>query len=153
MKLTHCWSVSAVLAATLIFTASPPLMADEGATPQASVDTADLSDTDQRDFAVGVLGLFNAGRFADLDTLAQQLQQQRSRFVGGAWRLHWFFQTLSSPGAETATDAAWQAQIAKLIRDFTRSASEDEILGRSTRPRCRPRRGSTAPSGNQETET
>jgi hypothetical protein len=63
---------------------------------------------------VNVLGLFNAGRYADLDTLAQQLQQQRSRFEGGAWRLHVLFGTLSSPGSATATDAAWKAQIAKL---------------------------------------
>ena len=33
----------------------------------------------------------------------------RSRFTGGAWRLHVFFGTLSSPGSPTATDAAWQA--------------------------------------------
>jgi Domain of unknown function (DUF4034) len=114
MKLVHCWSTSAVIAATLMFMASRPLTANELSTPEAGADSPDLSDTDQRDFRVSLLGLFNSGRYADLDTLAQQLQRQRSRFVGGAWRLHVLFATLSSPGAETATDAAWEAQIAKL---------------------------------------
>jgi hypothetical protein len=114
MKLIHCWSTSAVIAAALILTASRPLVAAELTTPAGDVDSPDLSDTDLRDFRVSLLGLFNSGRYADLDKLAQQLQQQGSRFKGGAWRLHVFFGTLSSPGSATATDAAWKAQIAKL---------------------------------------
>jgi hypothetical protein len=114
MKLVHHWSTSAVIAATLMLTSSRLLAADEFTTPGAGLDSPDLSDTDVRDFRVSLLGLFNSGRYADLDTLAQQLQQQRSRFKGGAWRLHVLFGTLSSPGAATATDAAWRAQIAKL---------------------------------------
>jgi hypothetical protein len=114
MKLIHCWTTSAAIAAALILTASGPLAADELAAPSAGVDNPDLSDTDLRDFRVSLLGLFNSRRYADLDTLAQQLQQQRSRFKGGAWRLHIFFGTLSSPGSATATDAAWKAHIAKL---------------------------------------
>jgi Domain of unknown function (DUF4034) len=113
MKVIHCWSASAVIAATLIFAASRPLAADELTSPAGEVDSPDLSDTDLRDFRVSLLGLFNSGRYADLDKLAQQLQQG-SRFKGGAWRLHVFFGTLSSPGSATATDAAWNAQIAKL---------------------------------------
>jgi hypothetical protein len=116
MKFIRCWSTTAAVAATLVLTLPPALAADELTTPGAAADGPDLSDTDQRDFRVSVLGLFNAGRYADLDALAQQLQQQRSRFRGGAWRLHVFFAALSSPGAETATDAAWKAQIAKLER-------------------------------------
>ena len=116
MKLIHSCSASAVIAAAMFLSASRPLAADEITTPAADVDSADLSDTDLRDFRVSVLGLFNSGRYADLDTLAQQLQQQRSRFKGGAWRLHVFFGTLSSPGSATATDAAWKAHIAKLER-------------------------------------
>ena len=110
MKLVHCWPTAATIAATLILAASRLLAADNLTTPEAGVDSPDLSDTDQRDFRVSLLGLFNAGRYADLDALAQQLQQQRSRFKGGAWRLHVFFGTLSTPGAETATDAAWKMQ-------------------------------------------
>ena len=114
MRIVYYWFASAVIAATLILTASRSLAADELAPPASDVDSPDLSDTDLRDFRVSLLGLFNSGRFADLDTLAQQLQQQRSRFKGGAWRLHVFFGTLSSPGSATATDAAWNAHIAKL---------------------------------------
>src|ERR1700735_3052160 len=114
MKLIHCWSTSAVIAAALILTASRPLAADQITTPAGEADSPDLSDTDLRDFRVSLLGLFNSGRYADLDTLAKQLHQQRSRFEGGAWRLHVLFGTLSSPGSATETDAAWKAQIAKL---------------------------------------
>lgn len=114
MKSIHWWFTSAVMAAALILTASRPPAAGETTAPASDVDGADLSDTELRDFRVSLLGLFNAGRYADLDTLAQQLQQQRSRFKGGAWRLHVFFGTLSSPGSATATDAAWKAHIAKL---------------------------------------
>jgi hypothetical protein len=114
MKLIHSWSTIAVIAATLIFTASRPMAAAELTSSAVGVDNPDLSDTDLRDFRVSLLGLFNSGRYADLDTLAQQLQQQRSRFAGGAWRLHVFFGALSSPGSPTATDAAWMAHIAKL---------------------------------------
>jgi hypothetical protein len=114
MKLIHCWFTSAVIAAALILASSRPLAAAELTASAGEVDNPDLSDTNLRDFRVSLLGLFNAGRYADLDTLAQQLQQQRSRFEGGAWRLHVFFGTLSSPGSATATDAAWKAHIAKL---------------------------------------
>jgi hypothetical protein len=113
MNPVHSWS-SAFFAAALILAAFRPLAAAEPTAPAADLDSQDLSDTDLRDFRVSLLGLFNSGRYADLDTLAQQLQQQRSRFKGGTWRLHVLFGTLSSPGSATATDAAWKAQIAKL---------------------------------------
>ena len=114
MKLIHCWSTMAAFAAAFLLTSSPPALAAERTASAGDIDNADLSDTTLRDFRVSLLGLFNSSRYADLDTLAQQLQQQRSRFTGGAWRLHVFFGTLSSPGSATATDAAWQAHIAKL---------------------------------------
>jgi hypothetical protein len=114
MNPVHSWSTKALLAAALILAASRPLAAAEPIAPAGDQDSQDLSDTDLRDFRVSLLGLFNSGRYADLDTLAQQLQQQRSRFKGGNWRLHVLFGTLSSPGSATATDAAWKAQIAKL---------------------------------------
>jgi Domain of unknown function (DUF4034) len=114
MKLIHCWSTMAAFAAAFILTSSPPPLAAELTASAGDVDNADLSDTTLRDFRVSLLGMFNSNRYADLDTLAQQLQQQRTRFAGGAWRLHVFFGTLSSPGSLTATDAAWQAHIAKL---------------------------------------
>jgi hypothetical protein len=112
MKLIRCWFRRAA-AATLILTASCSQAAAELAT-SAAVDTPDVSDTELRDFRVSLLGLFNSVRYADLDTLAQQLQQQHTRFRGGAWRLHVLFGTLSSPGSPSATDAAWKAHIAKL---------------------------------------
>jgi hypothetical protein len=112
MKFLHPKLASTVIAAALILTASRLT---------AAAEVTDLSDTMVRDFRVGVLSLFNADRYVDLDALAQQLQDQRSRFEGGNWRLHVFFRTLSSPGFETATDAAWQAHIARLEQWATAS--------------------------------
>lgn len=111
MKLAH-WFV--IVSAVSLLSVSRPLAAAEAGSSAGGVESPDLSATDLRDFRVNLLGLFNAGRYADLETLAQEMQQQRSRFTGGAWRLHVFFATLSTPGSETATDAAWQAHIAKL---------------------------------------
>jgi hypothetical protein len=128
MRFIHCWSTSAIVAAALILTTPRPLAADDVATPAGDLDSPDLSDTDLRDFRVSLLGLFNSGRYADLDTLAQQLQQQRSRFKGGTWRLHVFFGTLSSPGSSTATDAAWNAHIAKL-EQWTQSSPASPTPG------------------------
>jgi hypothetical protein len=114
MRIIHGWFTSAVMATALLLSPSRALLAQEPTAPAGEAESPDLSDTDLRDFRVGLLGLFNAGRYAELDALAQQLQQQRTRFKGGAWRLHTFFGTLSSPGSATATDAAWNAHIAKL---------------------------------------
>jgi hypothetical protein len=121
MRFAQFRSSAAIVAVTLIMGVARPLMGADLATPEANADGPDLSDTDLRDFRVNLLGLFNSGRYAELDALAQQLQQQRSRFAGGAWRLHVFFGSLSTPGAETATDAAWQAHIAKLEQWAQRS--------------------------------
>jgi len=116
MKFTrsHAPIVAAILAAISISAGYRPLPAADLPSGASAADDRDLSDTELRDFRVSVLALFNSGKYADLDTLALQLQQQRSRFAGGAWRLHVLFGTLSSPGSATATDAAWMAHIAKL---------------------------------------
>jgi hypothetical protein len=114
MKVIRYGSATAAIAVALMLSDARPVQAQELATPAGDVESPDLSDTDLRDFHASVLGLFNSSRYAELDALAQQLQQQRTRFKGGAWRLHVLFGTLSSPGSATATDAAWNAQIAKL---------------------------------------
>jgi hypothetical protein len=62
MKLIHCWSTSAVVAATLLLTSSRPLAAAELTASAGDVDNPDLSDTNLRDFRVSLLGLFNSGR-------------------------------------------------------------------------------------------
>jgi hypothetical protein len=103
-----------ILVAMFISTDCHPVAAADLSTSGVATDDSDLSATELRDFRVSVLARFNSGLYADLDTLAQELQQKRSRFAGGAWRLHVLFGTLSSPGSATASDAAWTAHIAKL---------------------------------------
>lgn len=114
MRFPQFGSRSAIVAVMLLLGVTRPLLGADLPAGEGAADGPDLSDTDLRDFRVNLLGLFNAGRYAELDALAQRLQQQRSRFAGGAWRLHVLFGTLSSPGSATATDAAWEAHIAKL---------------------------------------
>lgn len=58
--------------------------------------------------------LFTDGSWTELDAIADQLRSQRSRVTGGGWQLRIFYDTVSPAGWLTMTDAAWEAQIAKL---------------------------------------
>ncbi|MGO9494361.1 MAG: hypothetical protein ACLPZY_18875 [Terracidiphilus sp.] len=58
--------------------------------------------------------LFDSSNWAELDAVANQLRSQRLRFLGGAWQLSAFYNTVGPAGPQTATDAAWEAQIARL---------------------------------------
>jgi hypothetical protein len=58
--------------------------------------------------------LFNDSSWTELETVANQLRSQRLRLKGGAWQLRVFYNTIGPAGPETATDAAWEAQVARL---------------------------------------
>ena len=58
--------------------------------------------------------LFDNGSWAELDAIADQLRSQRLRFQGGGWQLYSFYRAVGPAGPQTATDAAWNAQFAKL---------------------------------------
>jgi hypothetical protein len=79
--------------------------ASDGALPQ---------DATMRAARVGWRQLFDSGNWAELDAVANQLRSQRLRFQGGAWQLSAFYNTVGPAGPQSATDAAWDAQIAKL---------------------------------------
>jgi hypothetical protein len=97
-------------------------------------DTADLTDNHVRAFKVQVRSLFNKGAYSELEALAGQLRSKKLRFKGGAWKLNTFYRTVGSPGSLTATDAAWQARIAKLeqwIKDSPASPAPRVALARA----------------------
>jgi len=75
---------------------------------------AEAADTHERAFRRHVSELFRQGQYAELEALAYRLQSQQLRFRGGAWQLNEFYGLISYPGSLTATDAEWQARIAKL---------------------------------------
>ncbi len=79
--------------------------------PQAETEA---TDTGVRTFRVHIHELFNQGEYSELESIAARLQSQRLRFRGGAWQLRVFYSMISYPPSLTATDAEWQAQIAKL---------------------------------------
>jgi hypothetical protein len=94
---------------------SQPLSAQmNAASPGAGFADADPPDAAVRAARVQWRQLLDSGNFAELDAVANQLRSQRSRFQGGVWQLFVFYNTVGPAGPMTATDAAWEAQIAKL---------------------------------------
>jgi len=71
-------------------------------------------DTTVRTARVQWRQLFNSGNWTELDAVANQLRSQRLRFQGGAWQLNVFYNTVGPAGQQTASDAAWETQIARL---------------------------------------
>jgi len=80
----------------------------------AAVSAPDVAGTSERALRATLVSLWEQGNYAQLDAIADQLRTQRLRFKGGAWRLHLFYDTVSSPGSASAPDAEWQAHIEKL---------------------------------------
>jgi Domain of unknown function (DUF4034) len=72
------------------------------------------ADTTVRAARVHWRQLFDSANWAELDAVADQLRSQRSRFRGGAWQLRVFYGAVSPAGPQTATDAAWETQVARL---------------------------------------
>lgn len=81
---------------------------------QAGDTAGEPEETNVRALRVQWRKFFNDGSWSELETVANQLRSQRLRLKGGAWQLRVFYNTIGPAGPETATDAAWEAQIAKL---------------------------------------
>ncbi len=94
---------------------SPPLSAQMiAAGPGAGYSDADPPDAAVRAARVQWRQLLDSGNFAELDADANQLRSRRSRFQGGVWQLFVFYQTIGPAGPMTASDEAWELQIARL---------------------------------------
>lgn len=116
--------VAAVLPAAVLFSLpwfsaalsaqQAPAAVMRGAADQPGDAGSDPEETTVRAMRVQWRRLFNEGSWAELESIANQLRSQRTRLQGGTWELKVFYTTISPAGPETATDAAWEAQIAKL---------------------------------------
>jgi Domain of unknown function (DUF4034) len=94
------------------------------ASPEQPADSiAQPEDSGARNLRVEWRNLFNQGSWAELEVIAGQLRSQRLRLKGGNWQLRAFYATISPAGPQTATDAAWDAQIARL-KDWEREEPE-----------------------------
>jgi hypothetical protein len=118
MRGTRWQSLSSLfLGASAILMAGHPL-ARAQAEPQSPATELsagpEVTDHNVRAFRAHVRDLFYQGSYSELESIASGLQRQQPRFKGGAYQLHEFYSLLSSPGELTATDAEWQAHIAKL---------------------------------------
>jgi hypothetical protein len=82
--------------------------------PAMNDDGADADSEPEGAFEITVRNLFNEGKFAQLEAIADAARSQKSRFPGGAWKLHVFYEAIQQPGTLTATDAAWNAHLARL---------------------------------------
>lgn len=83
-------------------------------TQQPAPESPEVQPGTARALQAHVFDLFQSGQYAQIDALAQQLRTQHTRLRGGNWQLNFLYQVINSPGAVTATDADWQALIAKL---------------------------------------
>jgi hypothetical protein len=72
-------------------------------------------------FRITVRNLFNEESFDQLDEIAGNVRAQKSRFTGGAWKLHDLYFALQEPGSLTATDATWNAHFQRLQRWIARN--------------------------------
>ena len=81
---------------------------------QPTPESSEVQDADHRALYAQVLQLFQSAQYAQIDSLAQQLRTQKTRYRGGGWQLTTLYQAIASPGAMTATDVEWQALIDKL---------------------------------------
>src|SRR5580658_978579 len=86
------------------------------ATPAPTVSGADVDSEPIQDFQVTVRSLYNQENFQQLDDIADAARLQKSRFVGGGWKLSYFYEALRDPGSITATDAVWKAHFERLQR-------------------------------------
>lgn len=90
--------------------------------PSAAASAASSADEDAAEaeseaaaaFRTTLRNLFNEQKFAQLEEIASDVRSQRSRFPGGAWKLHSFYGALNTPGSLTSTDAAWNAHMERL---------------------------------------
>jgi hypothetical protein len=96
--------------------ASPQALAPPVATPGPTVSGADVDSEPIQDFQVAVRSLYNQENFQQLDDIADAARSQKSRFLGGGWKLGYFYEALRDPGSVTATDAAWKAHFERLQR-------------------------------------
>jgi hypothetical protein len=85
-----------------------------GAIAPEAPESSEVQDESARALHAQIVELFQSRQYGQIDALAQQLRSQRVRFRGGAWQLTVLYGAIRSPGSMTATDADWQALIAKL---------------------------------------
>ena len=114
------WRSSVFLAATLclptsgLFTATARASSGGVIAQEAAPESSEVQDNSARVLHAQVLSLLQTGQYAEIDSLAQQLRSQRTRFRGGAWQLNVLYGAVDNPGSMTATDADWEARITKL---------------------------------------
>lgn len=110
------FSMSAQEAVQTALLGPPNTAALQTAVPLANELGEDADSQPARVFETTVRNLFNEEKFAQLDEIADSARSQKSRFLGGAWKLHTFYDVIRSPGALTATDEAWNAHMERLQR-------------------------------------
>jgi hypothetical protein len=96
--------------------ASPRALPPPVARPAPTVSGADVDSEPIQDFQVAVRSLYNQENFQQLDDIADAARSQKSRFVGGGWKLSYFYVALQDPGSFTATDGVWKAHFERLQR-------------------------------------
>ena len=87
--------------------------------PSTDEEVAEADSQPERVFRTTVRNLFNEEKFAELEEIANTARSEKSRFRGGAWKLHSFYDAIRTPGSLTDTDAVWNAHVERLQRWIT----------------------------------
>jgi hypothetical protein len=110
-------------------TASTRTVALQSVVPSMNEEAADADSQPASVFQTTVRNFFNQEKFTQLEEIADAARSQKSRFQGGAWKIHSFYGAMQSPGSLTATDAAWNAHMERLQRwiDFRPESSTPRV--------------------------
>jgi hypothetical protein len=112
--------IHAIFIGTLLFSVSPPRFATAQSISSRPTNAV-TSETAERTLRSQWRTLLDNHSWAELDSLASRLRNQRLRFQGGGWQLHVLYNILSTARSEGESDMAWERQIAAL-QDWVRSA-------------------------------
>jgi len=95
-------------------TGSTHIVAVQNALPSTNDEGSDVDSQPAAVFETTVRNLLNEEKFAQLEEIADAARSQKTRFPGGAWKLHSFYSVVQGPGSLTATDAVWNAHMQRL---------------------------------------
>ena len=87
-----------------------------------------------RAFQTSIRELLNTDSFAKLEAIAGTARSQKTRFRGGAWKLHAFYAVVQGPGSLTSSDDVWSAHFARLhawMAAYPSSPTPQIALGRA----------------------
>ena len=99
-----------------VFPISIDTVAAQSATASPGEGAEETDSQPAHIFQTTIRKLLDEEDFGRLEELAAAARSEKSRFLGGGWKLKEFYTVIENPGSMTATDAVWNAHIERLKR-------------------------------------